>query len=1511
MFVPKFFRWLSERYPAISQLIAENRIPEFDCLYLDMNGIIHNCTHKDAGEDVSFRLSEEEMFIRIFNYIEHLFGKIKPKQLFFMAIDGVAPRAKMNQQRARRFRTALDVEVAREKAIKEGVEMPKEEAFDSNCITPGTEFMAKLSQQLRYFVNKKVSQDADWQGCEIVLSGHEVPGEGEHKIMEYIRNAKSQPNYNHNVRHCLYGLDADLIMLGLLSHDPHFCLLREEVTFGRSSKTKSKELEHQNFYLLHLCIVREYLEMEFQDLQKEGTLEFAFDLERVIDDFILMAFFVGNDFLPNLPGLHIHEGALANMFGVYKTVLPKCDGYINENGVINMSRLDKLLAELNKLELSSFETDVSNEKWFVSKQMEKKLEAQNGAKRKDTKTGQLVITSAQRDLWRQKLRPYVSKRSDEPLDLGYELKAADRKFVKDIADAMHLDWATKDDEDANRHLVLSFPIKPGKQDGDDDEEDDEEEEEGTWAAYRVIKSYDKATVVDMTAEDAQQHYDKLFQDKYAGWKTKYYLQKFPEWESEKYASEQKGLCENYVQGLQWVLLYYYKGIASWPWFYRYHYAPLISDVVKGLGADLNFKKGQPFKPYEQLMGVLPDRSKKIVPKVYHDLMTNPNSPIIDFYPRDFELDMNGKKMEWEAVVKIPFIDEKRLLDAMATKNEDLEPDEKARNGFGVPLKFTYSHQVNFTYPSPLPGIFPEVSNCHCVENIFDLPSIEGLEYVSGLTSGALVKVEALAGFPTMHTLPYTAQLTENCRVKVFQQESRNPSVVVTLTDTHLRTSIEKFKAKLGQQCYVGYPFLQEAKIIKVQDELFTFELSDNGKDIVTKDHSNREAADFSKEAEFLQAWHVNRLGVNIGQVECLVHVHMLKGLVKTEEGALIKEYAENPSVRGLYASQTVVDDVVNEDERFIERKALPIEEEFPVGTRAFFLGEYGFGRPLEVTGHVNGKAEVVVSIPKQREREFAKYIIYQAERNNLYTPSFAVAKQLSIHPLILSKITSSYQISTSAGLKLNLGLNLKFEGRKLKVLGYSRKSQSGWEFSALAVKLIADYMVAFPDFFAAIQREPQRSDISDSDLWKDPAVASERVKDMAAWLKKQEMSKFERVPLEAEQLDSEVVMALAAAGEQAHQATQDTEIKKLKGVPRAAILKPCDAELVLGNQAFALGDRVTFAADSGKVPLATSGTVAGISRTATALLLDVVWDTTFMSGSTLGDRAPAFRGQTVAASSVLNITDRQVVSASSRSQQKRVTSTPIAGWNGAPGVPQYKDTAAPAPLRGGWRGAVNSNWRGASNGNGSSPPDRNSFHRGGGNLSGGYQRGGFGNGGGPPDRNSFNRGGGNLNGGPQRGSFGNGNGSRNGNDYAYKNGNGSGNVHQIGHTNGFGNSVEGVSGGHKDSVPKLIHSTLVYRNGPPRTTAPHEITPPPAQSVNGRGRGRSRGGFQAQTSGEQPEGKYSRVPPPANLTNPRGGSGRGRGRGGRGRGGPHRGGQAGNSGGEGAPRTSPSAPAQG
>ncbi|KAH9883382.1 exoribonuclease 1 [Xylariomycetidae sp. FL2044] len=1285
MGVPKFFRWLSERYPAISQLIAENRIPEFDNLYLDMNGIIHNCTHKDS-HDTSFRLSEDEMFIRIFNYIEHLFGKIRPKKLFFMAIDGVAPRAKMNQQRARRFRTALDAEQAREKAIREGQELPKDDPFDSNCITPGTDFMAKLTLQLKYFINKKISEDSDWQGCDIVLSGHEVPGEGEHKIMEYIRNAKAQPNYNPNVRHCLYGLDADLIMLGLLSHDPHFCLLREEVTFGRASKTKSKELEHQNFYLMHLCIVREYLELEFQDLKKEGCLRVPFNMERIIDDFILMAFFVGNDFLPNLPHLHINEGALATMFRIYKQILPQCDGYINEGGVINFSRLGTLLEELSKEENRHFEHEHEDSKWLRSKQ----LVDNNGEESVRTR-GKIVVTSGQKELWK-KIRKYVNKRPSGPLNLGHDLIAADRKFVQDVAANLHLEWRTVEDDEGRRDLVMSSPDKLSGVAGENEEEDSEEE--GHLAVLRVMKRYDNAQVVDFSAQEAQASMQLKYKEKLLEWKNSYYEGKF-DWAPEVKELELTKLCENYVQGLQWVLYYYYRGVASWPWFYGYHYSPMISDVMKGLNADLDFKLGQPFRPFEQLMGVLPDRSKKIVPHVYHPLMTDPASPIIDFYPRDFELDMNGKKMEWEAVVKIPFIDESRLLSAMAPKNELLTPEEKARNDFGVSLKFTYDASLDFTYPSSMVGIFPDIPHCRCVENIFDLPTTEGLELYVGLVDGAKVGVNALAGFPSLATLPYNATLGFH-GVNVFQQESRNESMVVTLADVEIRSRAEMAKAKLGQRCHVGYPFLQEARVVRVSDELFDYALSLDGSGLLVEtQHSGKDIDEWGKKASRIENFYSKRLGIIIGPVESMIHVEMLKGLRKTDDGATVKEYGAIPGMETDYATQVVVDEVASEDERFLERAALPFEEEYPVGTRAFFLGDYHYGRPLEVLAHRNHKAEILLSKPINKEIDLSKQIIRRAEQQSRYKPSFAVAKDLGLHPLALSKITSSFFVYTMGGsMKVNLGLNLKFEGRKQKVLGYSRKSNSGWEFSPAAVRLLVDYVTEFPDFFAAIQTNPTGTDFDEAQLFPNADDPGAMVKKIGQWLKGLETSKFERVPLDAEQLDSDVVMQLQQSLDESKDANSKTERKTLKGVPRSALLHPKDAEQRLGGQRFSLGDRVVYVQASGKVPIASKGVVVGVSTVGNHHMLDILCDNAFMNGTTLGGRCEAFRGQTVSANSVLNVSDRQILVDSKTSAEKRTHQTlplPYGQGYGAPGGRggQLRDASAPAPLRGTWRGAVN------------------------------------------------------------------------------------------------------------------------------------------------------------------------------------------------------------------------------
>ncbi len=159
--IPKFYRWLSERYPLINQPGGAAVVPAIDNFYLDMNGIVHNCTH---GNDPGARLTEDEMMLRIFAYLDKLFHIVQPQKVMFMAVDGVAPRAKMNQQRARRFKSKREAEEAEAAALAAG-EAPRDaaHAFDSNCITPGTPFMARLAAHLRFFVRRKIAEDPAWR----------------------------------------------------------------------------------------------------------------------------------------------------------------------------------------------------------------------------------------------------------------------------------------------------------------------------------------------------------------------------------------------------------------------------------------------------------------------------------------------------------------------------------------------------------------------------------------------------------------------------------------------------------------------------------------------------------------------------------------------------------------------------------------------------------------------------------------------------------------------------------------------------------------------------------------------------------------------------------------------------------------------------------------------------------------------------------------------------------------------------------------------------------------------------------------------------------------------------------------------------------------------------------------------------------------------------------------------------------------------------------------------------
>ncbi|ETW83387.1 hypothetical protein HETIRDRAFT_444676 [Heterobasidion irregulare TC 32-1] len=1134
-----------ERYPLTSQIIEENKIPEFDNLYLDFNGIIHSCSHPN-DDDAHFRLSEEQIFTSIFAYVDHLFGKIKPKKLFFMAVDGVAPRAKMNQQRSRRFRTAKEAKEVREKALSKGEKLPDEKAFDSNCITPGTMFMAKLSEQLRYFVNKKISEDSNWRDIQVVLSGHEVPGEGEHKIMEYIRLSKAQPEYNPNVRHCLYGLDADLIMLG---------------------------------------------------------------------------------------------------------------GYLNDSGLIDTKRLQVILDEMAQWEQEVFEKEYADLNWYKGKQSKNAKELEHTRNK-----SKLVLTPSQRSIF-DSVKAFVlehrglhspAQLRNARLDMPNTFPARDRTFITDLANDLHLEL-TWDEYDENDQNLVTFrfpgalePPLPTDDAGDENDEEweSEEDEEATEAVDRVLKKYAKAKVSnDEEDGDFDTRHDRSVKAKMDEWKKGYYVAS-SKLEIDFHDPEQIGaLVHRYVEGLH--------GVASWSWFYDYHYAPRVSDLKGVDKMSFTFELGKPFRPFEQLMGVLPEASKELIPTAFQDLMSNSESPILDFYPQEFEQDLNGKKQEWEAVVKIPFIDQERLLRAMASREHRLTREEQQRNSYGTSYQFKHNPGEPVTYPSSLPGFFPPIYRCTCIMEPFDLPTLDGLHLVQGLCDGVFLGTEALAGFPSLKTLPHTAMLGHH-GVNVHGSESRNKSMVIHIENTFEGKKSEDIARELiGKKTFIGWPFLQEGMVAAVSNSLFKYEkmsiVQGGPQKVVGNPHSQQGLAMWKSKAERITYVYSKKCGVIPGDIDILLHVRPLKGLKRLESGALVKDY-EDYRKEVEQAVQLTVSDVVSEDPRFLERKAPPLSEEFPEKSKIFFLGEHAYGVAAQVSATTEDALSVILVFSPTDKTENEKFKEVVTNRSHMpYYPSFQVAEKIGVSGRALSRITSSFMVLTSDNQKVNLGLSLKFEGKGMKVLDYSRKSGGGggghwkdrkvWEFSDKAVDLLQEYKAKFPEVFLGLDRNGDDM-VKAEKMFSKEADPDARAKSVRTWLASKGVRDFEPVSLDCDQLGKSTVEEIEKLANTFNQNRSATFKKAIvKGIPRQAVLKPAHAVYRLQNQHFAIGDRVTMVQDSGGVPLAVKGVVIGLNEKN----MDVVWDHPFMSGTTLSNRCTQYRGSTVEFNTCLNLTNPQFI----------------------------------------------------------------------------------------------------------------------------------------------------------------------------------------------------------------------------------------------------------------------------
>jgi len=453
-----------------------------------------------------------------------------------------------------------------------------------------------------------------------------------------------------------------------LGHEMKECTGAAKEKCGEFDELELPFSSEQDFLFIRLTVLREYL---YQELTMTG-LPFPQDLERAIDDWVMMCFFVGNDFLPHLPSLEIREGAIDRLIKLYKRAVYKTGGYLTDSGSINLARVQLILTELGEAEDEIFK-----------KRRENDLEM----KRRDEERKKRQRRSAGSDVpaWRLSGQYEPSR----PGGFVSPVSSPHSTIMEMRKSAMQQSTAMPGQRNFDAAAALKSQLSAGS----------EQTERGT-----------KRKSSDVQNEEKQEPEDevKLWED---GWKDRYYQSKFGI--SANDISFRHRVANAYVLGMCWVLKYYYQGCASWDWYFPYHYAPFASDFVNIGDLNTSFDKvTKPFRPLEQLMSVFPAASKQFLPPSWQTLMDDSDSPIIDFYPVDFKVDLNGKRYAWQGVALLPFVDELRLLATLQEVYPSLTDQEKQRNSLGNDRLFVGSRSASIDF---LTGLYEGSRSTEAVE----------------------------------------------------------------------------------------------------------------------------------------------------------------------------------------------------------------------------------------------------------------------------------------------------------------------------------------------------------------------------------------------------------------------------------------------------------------------------------------------------------------------------------------------------------------------------------------------------------------------------------------------------------------------------------------------------------------------------------------------------------------------------------------------------------------------------
>ena len=307
MGIPSYFSHIIKNYSNIIRNLSyfvNNASFRFAHLYMDCNSIVYDAVHAlEKKIDISIPFDNDSFETLIIDSvcekIDEYIKFIKPTTTLFIAFDGVAPFAKMDQQRTRRHKSAFMTKFLLYNENKTSM-------WNTTAITPGTEFMKKLSHKIEYLFKHS---EKKYNVSSVIVSCSNEAGEGEHKLFQHLRNNRFAED---NV--AVYGLDSDLIMLSIfhLTYCKNVYIFREAPEFLRSSipiHCDGKETDPHFLDIRHLSL----------SILSEMNCKYS-DSQRIVD-YVFLCFFLGNDFLPHFPAMNIRTHGIQALLDIYRATV--------------------------------------------------------------------------------------------------------------------------------------------------------------------------------------------------------------------------------------------------------------------------------------------------------------------------------------------------------------------------------------------------------------------------------------------------------------------------------------------------------------------------------------------------------------------------------------------------------------------------------------------------------------------------------------------------------------------------------------------------------------------------------------------------------------------------------------------------------------------------------------------------------------------------------------------------------------------------------------------------------------------------------------------------------------------------------------------------------------------------------------------------------------------------------------------------------------------------------------